>query len=323
MAIEIVHSRTATLIDGSNPDEIQAADWNDNHVITAAANSVLARAAATDGAVSEVALSASQLLGRGATGDVAPISLGSGLSMTGTTLSASGGSGGPVWDAGVLTSSTPYVFRQTWDNAAQDVVFTAVSIRAVVEDETNLHGDPTSRLLSVGGVYAGDTDFEVLAVENNLVRVNTDFAVYNGPSATTASMSFNPNTGFLDFPALGSSPLQLPIINSGIADPLTSSSPATFAQEWDEGTTTFNALAVNVFNTASAADSTIARFQVDGADVLNVGIGGVSERLAQWPDVPTSSEIADGYSQVGVDGNTGTLYLAANVGGTIFKVALT
>lgn len=34
MAIEIVHSRTATLIDGSNPDEIQAADWNDTHPIT-------------------------------------------------------------------------------------------------------------------------------------------------------------------------------------------------------------------------------------------------------------------------------------------------
>ena len=73
------------------------ATWTiDNDAVTFAkmqnvtANSVPARAAGTDGDLSAVALAASQLLGRGATGDVAAITLGAGLSMAGTTLSASG-----------------------------------------------------------------------------------------------------------------------------------------------------------------------------------------------------------------------------------------
>jgi hypothetical protein len=57
------------------------------------ANSVLARAAGTDGDVSAVALAASQLFGRGSTGDVAAITLGTNLSLDGATLNATGGSG--------------------------------------------------------------------------------------------------------------------------------------------------------------------------------------------------------------------------------------
>jgi len=68
----------------------------DNNAVTyakmqdaSAGNVVLARAAATSGDYAEVSLAASRLLGRGSTGDIAAISLGTGLSLAGTVLSSS------------------------------------------------------------------------------------------------------------------------------------------------------------------------------------------------------------------------------------------
>ncbi len=88
---------TAKIVDAN----VTTAKLADNSVTlakmaTQAANTILANATASSAVPTAVALSASQLYGRGASGDLSPITLGTNLNMSGTTLNASSGSLSPI-----------------------------------------------------------------------------------------------------------------------------------------------------------------------------------------------------------------------------------
>lgn len=71
-------------------------------------NTVKVRASATSGDPSDLALTTSQIVGRGSTGDIAALSIGSGLIMSGTTLNAIQQVYSEYVTYGTVTANIPY-----------------------------------------------------------------------------------------------------------------------------------------------------------------------------------------------------------------------
>jgi len=265
MAIEVRHSRTATLVDsGANPgydaDEIQAADWNAAHPITGDGMGLLFSDDA--GAVAE-------------------------------TMTV---------DMGTLTASTPLTFTQTWDNAAQDVVFQGVRVFVQDDDGATTSGDLASQYFAVQTTDGTDT-YTRLDVRRDEINVVGNLNVFTGGSVEFGTRQIQLNSAGGNF-ILGDNTADNAIATYSKAD-VTFDYSNTPGDPPDDSATYGS---TGITRSAASADFTLP----------------ISETaLASWANVPTNTDIVDGYSQCGIDTNTGDVYLAANVGGTIFKVQLT
>lgn len=176
----------------------------------AGANTVIARAAATAGDLAEVALSASQLLGRGATGDVAAITLGAGLTMAGTTLTAAGGGGATdlTYDA---------VTRTVESSTGTDAILPLVGASAAGMAPAS--GGGTATFLRADGTWAAPAGGAALGLADwwESYRIAPSSLGY-GPFLGAGLSSGTNTTAIPTSAALGHNPLGVFIRSSATAN---------------------------------------------------------------------------------------------------------
>lgn len=254
MAVEIRHSRTATLVDspsnpGYNADELQAADWNDTHPITADGPGILA--ADTGGNVAER-----------------------------TTI-----------DAGTLTASNPWTFKQTWDNAAQDVTFRGFVVEVV--DDGGLDGALASSYFDIKTGASGSTVRQLSYGRSGLL-VNGSLQLFDADLDTgNVVVDINASSKSMVLGTIGV----------------------------DNAYTTYAPAGPNPVDVSANQSITYGPY----GPAINLGkffLPNTQGEVAVWAGNPTNTDIDDGYWAIGRNSSSGDKFLAMNVGGTIFKVQL-
>jgi hypothetical protein len=189
MTVSLKHAFTSAKSDGSDATQVQPSNWNAEHSITAGANTILARNAATDGAVSDVTLAASQLIGRGDTGDITAITLGTNLTMSGSTLNAAGGGGGGVTDGdkGDITVSAS---GATWTIDADTVTYAKIqnvsATDKILGRSTSGAGDIEEIVCTAAGrAILDDVDATAQRTTLGLGTLATQSGTFSGTSSGT------------------------------------------------------------------------------------------------------------------------------------------